>query len=71
MPSTLHTPLPRLPEDFPSERSNGLKKRLWLAPGMLSLIAFAWFLALLEANAAVCAYVAYVGIYIAAALGWL
>lgn len=44
---------------------------LWLAPGIFSLIAFAWLLTLVEANAAGRAYAAYGGIYIAASLCWL
>ncbi|PSJ56016.1 YnfA family protein [Kumtagia ephedrae] len=44
---------------------------LWLAPGLLSLAAFAWLLALTDAEAAGRAYAAYGGIYIAASLAWL
>jgi small multidrug resistance family-3 protein len=44
---------------------------LWLAPGLLSLAAFAWLLALTDAEAASRAYAAYGGIYIAASLAWL
>jgi small multidrug resistance family-3 protein len=44
---------------------------LWLAPGLLSLAAFAWLLALTDAEAAGRAYAAYGGIYIAASLTWL
>jgi small multidrug resistance family-3 protein len=44
---------------------------LWLAPGLLSLIAFAWLLALVPTDAAGRAYAAYGGIYIAASLLWL
>ncbi len=47
------------------------KSPLWLVPGLVSLVAFAWLLALVEANAAGRAYAAYGGIYIAASLGWL
>lgn len=47
------------------------KSPLWLVPGIVSLIAFAWLLALVEANAAGRAYAAYGGIYIAASLVWL
>jgi small multidrug resistance family-3 protein len=43
----------------------------WLIPGMASLTAFAWFLTLVEVDAAGQAYAAYGGIYIAASLGWL
>ena len=44
---------------------------LWLLPGILSLIAFAWLLALTPADAAGRTYAAYGGIYIAASLAWL
>ncbi|MDQ6435105.1 YnfA family protein [Mesorhizobium sp. LHD-90] len=47
------------------------KSPLWLAPGLLSLVAFAWLLTLAEADAAGRAYAAYGGIYIAASLCWL
>ncbi|HHZ08220.1 MAG TPA: YnfA family protein [Rhizobiales bacterium] len=43
----------------------------WLVPGFLSLVAFAWLLALAPLDAAGRAYAAYGGIYIAAALIWL
>jgi small multidrug resistance family-3 protein len=38
---------------------------------MASLAAFAWFLTLVDADAAGRAYAAYGGVYIAASLGWL
>lgn len=44
---------------------------LWLLPGLISLVAFAWLLALVPADAAGRAYAAYGGIYIMASLGWL
>jgi small multidrug resistance family-3 protein len=44
---------------------------LWLVPGLLSLVLFAWLLTLVEADAAGRAYAAYGGIYIAASLLWL
>lgn len=44
---------------------------LWLAPGLLSLVLFAWLLTLVQADAAGRAYAAYGGIYIAASLCWL
>ena len=47
------------------------KSPLWLVPGAVSLILFAWLLALSEASAAGRAYAAYGGIYIAASLAWL
>ena len=47
------------------------KSPLWLVPGAVSLILFAWLLTLADTNAAGRAYAAYGGIYIAASLGWL
>ena len=47
------------------------KSALWLAPGMLSLAAFAWLLTFAESDAAGRAYAAYGGIYICASLFWL
>jgi small multidrug resistance family-3 protein len=47
------------------------KSPLWLAPGLVALVAFAWLLALVEADAAGRTYAAYGGIYIAASLCWL
>ncbi len=47
------------------------KSPLWLAPGVASLMLFAWLLALSETDAAGRAYAAYGGIYIAASLLWL
>jgi small multidrug resistance family-3 protein len=47
-------------------------KPAWLvAPGMLSLVLFAWLLTKVEADAAGRAYAAYGGVYIAASLVWL
>jgi small multidrug resistance family-3 protein len=43
----------------------------WLLPGTLSLIAFAWLLALTPADAAGRTFAAYGGIYIATSLLWL
>ena len=43
----------------------------WLAPGVGSLIAFAWLLTLVPSDHAGRAYAAYGGIYIAASLVWL
>ncbi len=43
----------------------------WLLPGVLSLIAFAYLLTLVETSAAGRAYAAYGGIYIVASLFWL
>ena len=47
------------------------KSVLWLIPGVVSLIAFAWLLSLVETDAAGRAYAAYGGIYICASLVWL
>jgi small multidrug resistance family-3 protein len=43
----------------------------WLFPGILSLVAFAYLLTLVETNAAGRAYAAYGGVYITASLLWL
>ncbi len=43
----------------------------WLAPGLASLVAFAWLLTLVDSSAAGRAYAAYGGVYIAASLAWL
>ena len=47
------------------------KSMLWLAPGLVSLAAFAWLLTLIPADTAGRAFAAYGGIYIAASLAWL
>ncbi|TPN14676.1 YnfA family protein [Mesorhizobium sp. B2-1-3] len=47
------------------------KSPLWLLPGFVSLVLFAWLLALVDTGAAGRAYAAYGGIYIAASLAWL
>jgi small multidrug resistance family-3 protein len=47
------------------------KSALWLVPGIASLILFAWFLTLVDSDAAGRTYAAYGGIYIAASLCWL
>lgn len=47
------------------------KSPLWLMPGALSLIAFAWLLALVPTDAAGRTFAAYGGIYIAASLIWM
>ena len=44
---------------------------LWLVPGVLSLIAFAWLLTLVPAAAAGRAFAAYGGVYIVASLAWM
>lgn len=49
-----------------------LGKSPWLIlPSVVSLVAFAWLLTLVESDAAGRAYAAYGGVYIAAALVWL
>jgi small multidrug resistance family-3 protein len=47
------------------------KSWMWFAPGLLSLIAFAWALTLVPSEQAGRAYAAYGGIYIAASLLWM
>jgi small multidrug resistance family-3 protein len=47
------------------------KQVWWLAPGMVSLVLFAWLLALVPSDAAGRTFAAYGGIYIAASLLWL
>ena len=47
------------------------KSALWLLPGTLSLLLFAWLLTRIDALFAGRAYAAYGGVYIAASLGWL
>ena len=44
---------------------------LWLIPGVLALIAFAWLLTLAPAEAAGRAFAAYGGVYIVASLAWM
>ena len=43
----------------------------WLAPGMVSLVLFAWLLALVPSEAAGRTFAAYGGIYVAASVLWL
>jgi small multidrug resistance family-3 protein len=47
------------------------KSVLWLIPGTLSLIVFAWLLTYVESDAAGRTYAAYGGVYIVASLLWL
>lgn len=47
------------------------KPAWWLAPGIASLMLFAWLLTLVDSPAAGRAYAAYGGIYIVTSLGWL
>ena len=44
---------------------------LWIAPGVVSLIAFAWLLTLIPSEAAGRAFAAYGGVYIVASLVWM
>jgi small multidrug resistance family-3 protein len=44
---------------------------LWLLPGILLLVAFAWLLTLAPTENAGRAYAVYGGIYIVASIGWL
>jgi small multidrug resistance family-3 protein len=44
---------------------------LWLIPGIVSLILFAWLLTQVDVEFAGRAYAVYGGIYIAASLAWL
>ena len=43
----------------------------WLAPGVISLIVFAWLLTLVPSDAAGRAFAAYGGVYICASLAWM
>lgn len=47
------------------------KSAWWLAPGIVSLMLFAYLLTLVDSPAAGRAYAAYGGIYIITSLGWL
>lgn len=47
------------------------KSLLWLIPGTLSLVLFAWLLTLVDSVTAGCACAAYGSVYIAASLAWL
>lgn len=47
------------------------KSPLWIAPGMVALALFAYFLTLVEAEHAGRAYAAYGGVYIVSAIAWL
>jgi small multidrug resistance family-3 protein len=46
------------------------KSTVWLAPGCLSLVVFAWLLTLGPADNAGRAYAVYGGVYIVASLAW-
>lgn len=47
------------------------KSVLWLVPGIVSLVAFAWLLTLVDTTAAGRAFAAYGGVYIVASLVWM
>jgi small multidrug resistance family-3 protein len=47
------------------------RSALWLVPGVLALVLFAWLLTRADAAFAGRAYAAYGGVYIAASLLWL
>lgn len=47
------------------------KSPVWILPGCVSLVLFAWLLTRVESSAAGRAYAAYGGIYILSALLWL
>ena len=47
------------------------KSPIWLAPGMGSLVLFAWALTRIDADFAGRAYAAYGGVYILASLVWM
>jgi small multidrug resistance family-3 protein len=47
------------------------KSPLWLGPGLLSLVVFAWLLTRIDAAFAGRAYAAYGGVYIVGSLLWL
>ena len=44
---------------------------LWLAPGVVALVAFGWLLAQVETTVAGRAFAAYGGVYIAASVLWM
>lgn len=47
------------------------KSAWWVAPGIASLVLFAWLLTLVPTSAAGRAFAAYGGVYIAASLAWM
>lgn len=47
------------------------KSPVWILPGTVSLVAFAWLLTLIDSDYAGRAYAAYGGIYVAASIAWL
>ncbi|WP_299566593.1 YnfA family protein [uncultured Sulfitobacter sp.] len=44
---------------------------LWILPGVVSLVVFAWLLAQVQTSAAGRSFAAYGGIYIAASISWM
>lgn len=44
---------------------------IWLVPGLMGLIGFAWLLTKIDTDGAGRAYAAYGGVYVAASLAWL
>jgi small multidrug resistance family-3 protein len=47
------------------------KSALWVLPGVVSLVVFAWLLTLIDSDYAGRAYAAYGGIYVVASIAWL
>nr|WP_205691843.1 YnfA family protein [Caulobacter sp. 602-2] len=47
------------------------RSALWTIPGVLALVAFAWLLSRVEAQAAGRAFAAYGGIYILSSIVWM
>ena len=47
------------------------RSSLWMVPGVMSLMLFAWLLTLVDSDYAGRAYAAYGGVYILASLSWL
>jgi small multidrug resistance family-3 protein len=47
------------------------KSSIWVVPGVVSLIFFAWLLTRVDSSAAGRAFAAYGGVYIVASLAWL
>ena len=47
------------------------RSMLWVVPGVVALVAFAWLLTLVPTEAAGRAYAAYGGVYVVASLLWL
>ena len=47
------------------------KSPLWIGPGMVCLVVFAWLLTLVGVDVAGRAYAAYGGIYIIASIAWM